>query len=59
MKKSSLDRFVKFLIVLLFFFANMEGYSQVKHIQKKRDFNFNQFKLLPSPPVPKVMFHIL
>lgn len=53
MKKSSLDRFVKFLIVLLFFFANMEGYSQVKHIQKKRDFNFNQFKLLPSPPVPQ------
>ncbi len=47
--KSSKKYFVLFLALLMCLTLSYDVNAQFK----KRDFNFNQFKLLPSPPIPE------
>jgi predicted acyl esterase len=52
--KSSWKYYALFTALMLVFLINVEGFSQEKSVHKnKRDFNFNQFRLLPSPPIPQ------
>jgi len=51
--KSSWKYFALFSILMMMLAVNFDAYSQNQTAKSKwRDFNFNQFKLLPSPPVP-------
>jgi predicted acyl esterase len=52
--KSSWKYYVLFTALMIVFLLNVEGFSQTKSIHKnKQDFNFNQFRILPSPPIPQ------
>ncbi|MBI5402330.1 MAG: T9SS type A sorting domain-containing protein [Ignavibacteriae bacterium] len=55
MKKSSVPFYALIFTLVIMFMTSIDGYSQpLTGKAKYRDFNFNQFKLLPSPPVPQL-----
>jgi predicted acyl esterase len=54
MNKSSVKYYALFTALMFVFLLGTEGFSQVSKTNKKQDFNFNQFKMLPSPPVPEL-----
>jgi len=54
MIKSSVKYYALFTALMFVFLLGTEGFSQVSKTNKKQDFNFNQFRMLPSPPVPEL-----